>query len=104
MTISSTGRGMIIALGTLLIAAGTVVAALGNINLTAARDRQRAVAASEKAMSMQKTESSNNLAHLHQIRQALEGQQIPIEGFETTAWNIISGEDLLCELLRGLLH
>jgi hypothetical protein len=100
MTISSTGRGMIIALGTLLIAAGTVVAALGNINLTAARDRERAVAASEKAMSMPKTESSNNLAH----RQALEGQQIPIEGFETTAWNIISGEDLLCELLRGLLH
>jgi hypothetical protein len=98
MTISSTWWGALIAFGAVLAALGAILAAIGNVNLSAARDRERAVAASEKAMSMLKSECTDNLAHLTRIRQALANGQIPVEPFETTAWDIVLNGGLLAQV------
>lgn len=98
MAVSSTGWGALIAGGAVLAALGAILAAVGNVNLSAARDRERAVAAGEKALSMIKMECNNNLAHLKQMRQALTNQQIPLDRYETSTWSVVSSGGLLVQV------
>ncbi len=81
-----------------VIALGAVLAALGNINYNRARDQERALAASAKALSMLKVETTNNLAKLQAMRAALAKEEIEIIGFQDTAWKIVSEGGLLAQI------
>jgi len=81
-----------------LIAIGAVFVAIGNINFNLARDREKAASASEKALSMLKAESGRNLERIQQMRQAMGTGQVRIEGFESTAWNVVSAGGLLVQV------
>jgi hypothetical protein len=81
-----------------LIAVGAILVAYGNINFNLARDRERAQAASEKALSMLKVECNNNLNRLTEMRQAFSNGRFMVDGFETTAWSTVSSGGLLIQL------
>jgi hypothetical protein len=60
--------------------------------------RERAQAASEKALSILKVECTNNLSRIAGMRQSFAGGQFPVDGFETTAWSTVSSGGLLVQL------
>ena len=97
-----TGGGALAAIGGLLTAVGIFLAAIGNFNFSAARDREKAEAASVKALAMLKIECSNNLDHIKQLRQMLPNA-IPLEHLEMTAWDIVSSGGLLGQVERDTL-
>lgn len=82
----------------IVIALGAVLAALGNINYNRARDKERAIAASTKALSMLKAETTNNRAKLQSMRVAFTKNSIEIVGFQDTAWKIVSEGGLLAQM------
>jgi hypothetical protein len=67
-----------------------LLAAVGNINYNRARDHERTQAASTKALSMLKVETSNNLTKIQKMRAAFAKGEIEIDAFEDTAWKIVS--------------
>jgi hypothetical protein len=97
-----TGGGALAAIGGLLTAVGIFSAAVGNFNFSAARDREKAEAASTKALAILKIECGNNLDHIKQLRQALPNA-IPFEHLEMTAWDVVSSGGLLAQVERDTL-
>jgi hypothetical protein len=81
-----------------LIAIGAILVAVGNINYNSTRDRERALAAGAKAMSMIKTECTNNLKQVAAMRQAIANGQMTIDEFQTAAWSIVSSGSLLVQV------
>jgi hypothetical protein len=98
MNISSTTWGTLIALGSVFAAIAVVIAAVGNFKFSEARDRERAQAASEKALSMLKDECEHNVEHLNEIREAIGRERMPVYSFETAAWDIVSSGGLLVQV------
>jgi hypothetical protein len=96
MNISSTMWAVLIGIGAILVA-------IGNINFNLARDRERAQAASEKALSMLKIECGNNLNRIGEMRQAFANSQFTVDGFETTAWTTVSSGGLLVQVEQETL-
>jgi hypothetical protein len=88
----------------LLIAAGATLVAIGNIQYNLARDREKGVAASQKALSMLTEESARNLESIDQMQKVLKTNQVRIQGFETAAWNVVSSSGLLTQVDREALE
>lgn len=79
------------------IIVGAAIAAIGNIQFNIARDREKGIAASEKALAMLAGESARNLKKLHAMQQLISKNEVTIEGFETAAWNVVSSSGLLVQ-------
>jgi uncharacterized protein YpmB len=87
-----------------IIVVGAGIVAIGNIQYSLARDKEKASNASQKALSMVAKESERNLARLNQMRNVMNENQVTIEGFETTAWNVVSGSGLLVQTETATLQ
>jgi|SRR5665213_2182164 len=87
-----------------VIVAGAGIVAIGNIQYNIARDQEKGASASEKAISMLAKESLRNLGRLQQMRELMKQNQVTIEGFETTAWNVVSGSGLMVQTQTATLQ
>jgi len=77
---------------------GVSLAALANIQYARARDAEKKTVAAQQARSLLDPEVRRNGERLDQMLQALDKDQIPLDAFDTTAWQTVSRGDLLLGL------
>lgn len=87
----------------ILIGLGGLLAAVGTINFNLARDREKSVSASQKAIALLKNEISNNLLRVRNIRQLVANNQMSTQRFETAAWSVAMNGGLLTEVDKATL-
>ncbi|MBC9875968.1 hypothetical protein G8O24_01230 [Bradyrhizobium sp. INPA01-394B] len=81
-----------------MIAAGAMLVAVGNLNFNIARDREREQAAGLRAVEMLQTELVNNDGRIKELRELLKQRQVTTEPLEFAAWNVVTGAGLLARL------
>jgi hypothetical protein len=82
----------------LLIAVGAFVVAIANIQYNRTREAENKRTKALQVKALLRPELERNQELLTKMRTALDGGQVPVQPFDTTAWKTISGSDLLLGL------
>ena len=78
-----------------MIAAGAVLVAISNIQYNRVREFENKQSKANQVRELLRPEIQRNVHILAQMRVALNAQSVRIETFDTTAWQTVSGSDLL---------
>ena len=87
----------------ILIAAGAILVAIGNIQYNRVREIENKAAMAQEALLLLRPELQNNQTQLSHMRDAISKKNITLETFDTTAWQTVSNSELLLGLSNGRL-
>lgn len=87
----------------IVIAVGAVVVAIGNIQYIRARESENKKELARQALLILKPELERNQKTLIKMREIIPKNQVPLEAFDTAAWQTVSNGELLLGLGRELL-
>jgi hypothetical protein len=79
----------------IMIFIGVLLVAWANIEYPHAREKEKRKAAAEQARSLLEPELRRNRQRLDEMSQALDKGNIPLDAFDTTAWQTVSRGELL---------
>lgn len=87
----------------IVIVVGASLVAIGNIQYSRARESEAKKERAEQAVLILRPELERNVKLLHQMKEGIPKNEIPIEAFDTAAWQTISNGELLLGLGENLL-
>lgn len=92
----------------IVIAVGALVVAIANIQYNRARESENKKEMATQALLVLKPELERNQKTLIKMREIIPKNQVPLEAFDTAAWQTVSNGELLLglgnELLQNLMQ